>query len=112
MTFSEEKTGDVLIVGLSGKIDTEGSKELFEKLNALTDQAERNLLLDFSSVSYINSSGMGVLLMVAKKLNGVRGKIILAKVNDQIRQVLRISGLASIIGIYPSRDEALQAFTS
>ena len=110
MTFSEEKTGGVLILGLNGKIDTEGSTELLEKLHTLTDQGERNLLLDFSGVSYINSSGLRVLLVVAKKLNGLSGKITLAKVNEQIRQVLRVSGFSSIIGVYPSREEALQAF--
>ena len=110
MTFSEEKTDGVLVLGVSGKIHTEASEELLEKLNTLIDQGERHFLLDFSGVGYINSSGLRVLLMVAKKLNGLRGKMVLARATEWIQQVLRVSGCSSVIGIYPLKEEALQVF--
>ena len=112
MTFSEEKTDGVLVLRISGKIHTEASEELLGKLNTLIDQGERHLLLDFSGVEYINSSGLRALLIVAKKLNGLSGKMVLATVTEWIQQVLRISGCASVIGVYPSKEEALQAFKS
>ena len=110
MTFSEEKTDGVLVLGVSGKIHTEASDELLGKLNTLIDQGERHLLLDFSDVGYINSSGLRALLIVAKKLNGLSGKMVVAKAAEWVQQVLQVSGCASVIGIYPSEEEALKAF--
>jgi anti-sigma B factor antagonist len=109
MTCSEEKTDGVLVLGVSGKIHTEVAEELREKLNTLMDQGERYFLLDFSGVDYINSSGLRVLLIAAKKLNGLSGKIVVAQATEWIQQVLRISGCASVIGVYPSKEEALIA---
>ena len=111
MTFSEEKTDGVLVLGVSGKIHTEASEELLKKLNALIDQGEWHLLLDLSGVDYINSSGLRVLLTVAKKLNGLSGKMVLATVTELIQQILRVSGCASVIGVYSSKEEALKALT-
>ena len=110
MTFSEEKTDGVLVLGVSGKIHTEASDELLRKLNTLIDQGERHLLLDFSDVGYINSSGLRALLIVAKKLNGLSGKMVVAKATEWVQQVLQVSGCASVIGIYPSEEEALKVF--
>ena len=109
MTFSEEKTNGVLALGVSGRIHTEASAELSKELNTLIDHGERHLLLDFSGVDYINSSGLRALLMAAKKLNGLGGKVVLANVTEMIQQILRVSGCASLIGIYPSVEEARKA---
>jgi anti-sigma B factor antagonist len=109
MTFSEETTDGVLVLGVTGKIQTETSDELLAKLNGLTDQGVRHFLLDFSGVEYINSSGLRVLLIVAKKLNRLAGKIVIANAADWIQEVLRVSGCAAVIGFYPSQEEALKA---
>jgi anti-sigma B factor antagonist len=109
MTFSEEKVDGIQVLGISGKIHTEASEVLLGKFNSLVDQGERHLLLDFSGVEYINSSGLRTLLIVAKKLNGLSGKMVIAKATEWVQQVLQISGCASVIGIYPSKEEALKA---
>jgi anti-anti-sigma factor len=112
MTFSEEKADGVLVLGARGKIDTEASEELLKKLNTLIEQGEQPLLLDLSHVDYINSSGLRVLLTVAKKLKGLGGKMVLASATEWIEQVLRVSGCASVIGVYPSKEEALKALNA
>jgi anti-anti-sigma factor len=110
MTFSEEKTDGVLVLGISGKIHTEASDELLARLNSLIDRGERHLLLDFSAVGYINSSGLRALLIVARKLNGLSGKMVVARATEWVQQVLQISGCTSVVGVYPSKEEALKAF--
>lgn len=110
MIVSEKKTsGITVVIGIRGKIYTDGAEQLLDKLNALIEQGERHLLLDFSGVDYINSSGLGALLSAAKRLKGLNGKMALANVSELVDQVLRISGCASVIGIYPSQAEALTA---
>ncbi len=112
MTCSEEKIDGVFVLGVSGKIQAEASEELLEKLNSIIDQGEHRLLLDFSGVDYINSSGLRALLVAAKKVNGLGGRIVLAAVTELIQDLLRIAGCASVIGIYPSKEEALNSVKS
>jgi anti-sigma B factor antagonist len=112
MTLTEEKTDGVLVLGVSGKIHTEASEELLLKLNSLIDRGERHLLLDFSEVGYINSSGLRALLVAAKKLTGLSGKMVLANATEWAQQVLQVSGCSSVIVVYPTKVGALQAFKS
>ena len=109
MTLSEEKIDGVIALEISGKIHAEASEELLKKLNILIDHGERHLLLDFSGVEFINSSGLRVLLMAAKDLNDLSGEMVLADVNELIRQILHVSGCTSHIAVYPSKEEALKA---
>jgi len=108
--INEKRISGMVMLGLRGKIDTDGAAQLLNKLNALIEQGEHHLLLDFSGVDYLNSSGLGAILMTAKKLNDVNGRIALANVSELVHHVFRISGCVSIIGIYPSEEEALAAF--
>ena len=110
MTLSEEKNGRVFILGLSGKLDIEGGKMLVERMTQILAGGERYILLDFTDIAYINSSGLRALLLVAKQLASSGGMLILAGVNDQIQKVLKISGLASTFTLQPTKAEALGSF--
>ena len=58
MTFTEERKGEVLILGPSDRIDNENSTVLLGKITQVIDGGVRNLLLDFSSVTYVTSAGL------------------------------------------------------
>jgi anti-sigma B factor antagonist len=109
MAFTEEKVDGVVVLVIGGKINTEASEDLLKRMIGLIDNGTRHLLLDLSGVDYINSSGLRVLLTVAKRMKDLNGKIVLADVTDLIYQVLHVSGCTSHIGVYPSREEALKA---
>ncbi len=62
---------------------------------------EQHLIVDFSRLDFISSSGMRVLLMAAKTLNASDGKLVLCEMQDHIHEVFLISGFDQII---PIRD--------
>ena len=68
---------------------------------------EQRLLVDFSRLNFISSSGMRVLLMAAKKLHASQGKLVLCAMPDHIHEVFRISGFDQIIPIRDTRESAL-----
>ncbi len=109
MTFSEEKVDGVIVLGISGKVNTEASEDLLKKMTDLIDNGARRLLLDLSGVDYINSSGLRVFLTAAKRMADLSGKIVLANVTELIYQVLHVSGCTSHIEVYSSREEAFKA---
>jgi anti-sigma B factor antagonist len=110
MTLSDEKNGKVFVLGLGGKLDIEGAKMLVDRITQILGGGERYILLDFTDLAYINSSGLRGLLLVAKQLASSGGKLILAGVSDQNQNVLKISGLASIFTFRPTKAEALASF--
>lgn len=110
MTLREERNGKVFVLGLSGKVEAEATKRFMERMTEILDGGERYILLDFTDVAYLNSSGVHALVLVAKRVASSGGKLILAGVSDPIQKVLKISGLTSSFLIQPTKAEALGSF--
>ena len=107
MKITSEKIGDVLVIGIAGRLDANTSTELQEHILTKIDVGGTNLAIDFSQVDYISSAGLRVLLMAAKKINASAGKMGLFALKDQIKEVFDIAGFTAIFQIFQSRDEAL-----
>lgn len=100
----------VCIASLNGKLDTASSVPAESELMALLDQGKNRLLLDFSNVAYIASSGLRVLLKLAQRLKTEGGQLRLCEVNEIVGQVFAISGFEKILDVSGSREQALGEF--
>ncbi|MBI3756907.1 MAG: STAS domain-containing protein [Deltaproteobacteria bacterium] len=109
MEINEEKKGDVLILGLSGKLDATSAKAFEDRILAVIDAGERQLVVDLSRLDYVSSSGLRVFLFTAKLLNSANGKIVLCSLKDPVREVFDIAGFLSIFSVYGSQDEAVKS---
>lgn len=107
MDIKEEKRGKVKIVGLRGRLDANSSQGVENKLLALVNQGEDRLVLDFSELTYMSSLGLRVLMMVAKNIKQVNGKLALSGLNDHIYEIFKIARFTNIFSIYPNCDEAV-----
>ena len=107
MTLHEEKIGQVLILGLSGDIDLAGAKLFRDRVIQVLDRAEKNLLIDLAAVTYINSTGLSVLILAAKRMGTDSGRLVLAGVTESIQRVLKIAGLNTLFTTLPTRADAL-----
>ena len=95
MTLSEERSGKILVLGMKGKIDIEGANIFVAKITQILNDGERYVLLDFSDVAYINSSGLRGLVMAAKQLQRSQGLLVLSGVPETVSRVLQMAGLSS-----------------
>jgi anti-anti-sigma factor len=107
MDIKEEKRGKVKIVGLRGRLDANSSQGVENQLLALMNQGEDRLVLDFSELTYMSSLGLRVLMVVAKNIKQVNGKLALSGLNDHIYEIFKIARFTNIFSIYPNRDEAV-----
>jgi anti-anti-sigma factor len=110
MTCTEERNGGVLILRPSGSLDAENANALLGKIAQLIEGGVRNLLLDFSAVTYVSSFGLRTVLTAAKRLASAEGKLALAEMNTQVRRIFEISGLVSVLVIRATKAEALNSF--
>ena len=109
MDITESKRKSSVILELRGRLDTVSSNGLRSKIEGLMDRGEIHLVLDFSELNYISSSGLRVLLMAAKRVKAVNGKLALVCLNDQNQAVFEIAGFSSAFTVYPSQEEAVDS---
>ncbi|MGE5582093.1 MAG: anti-sigma F factor antagonist [Bacillota bacterium] len=111
MILEAQKVGSSLIVSLSGELDLETSpafRELVEeKLNHY--ESIKHLILDLNKVSFIDSSGLGVILGQYKRLSQRGGRLSAINVSQTIQRILGLSGLLKIIRVYRDRQQALDS---
>ena len=107
MEIREEKQGDVTIFGLRGRLDANSSPALEKRIQAILDRGENRLVFDFSEVTYISSLGLRVLIVAAKNLQKMSGKIALASLADNIHEIFKIAGFTQVFSVCQTLDEAV-----
>jgi anti-anti-sigma factor len=109
MEFAQEQAGDVVIVKLSGRLDSNTAPPAEESFTRLLAGGPLRLAIDMSNLEYISSAGLRVLLVVAKKLQQAKGKVVLFGLVHNVREVFQISGFDRIFTIQPDIAAAVAA---
>lgn len=98
------------IVELIGNLDTANAGLVEAELTKLLDADTSRLLLNFTAVPFIASSGLRVLLKVGQAFNARGGMLHICCINDTVREVFEISGFDRIFSIFDSEEDALEGF--
>jgi anti-sigma B factor antagonist len=98
--------GGVPVVSALGEVDVSSAPQLSEQLAALPTGASR-AVVDLSEVTFIDSTGLGVLVAGWKRLDASGSKLDLVVTRPQVAKVLEVTGLDSVFRIFASLDEAL-----
>ena len=107
LSFCIEK--ESLIVNLSGELDHHSSIEVRTKIDDRLDRNSINkLILDFSGITFMDSSGIGVVIGRYKRLESKKGTICLINVTEPIKRVFEMSGIFKIIKLYDSLEQAIK----
>lgn len=102
------KTDNCLVIVPLARLDSNTSPEVGEKLAAEIEGGMLRIVFDFSETEYISSAGLRVLLMAAKLLGPADGKLALCNANDQIVEVLDISGFLDIFKYFDGLESATE----
>ena len=97
MTINKTRNGDQLVIALEGRLDTTTAPELEGELKSSVDGIKR-LEFDFSSLEYISSAGLRVLL-AAQKVMAKQGQMKLLNVNEIIMEIFEVTGFSDILTI-------------
>lgn len=99
---------DNLVVIMEGELDHHSTEEARNKIdNQLDVEGINKLILDFSKVSFMDSSGIGVVIGRYKKLSAKNGRVCIVGVSPSVKRVFELSGMFKIIGLYDSIEEAI-----
>jgi anti-sigma B factor antagonist len=101
------RDGDRVIVTVSGEIDVYSAPVLRQALVDVMSTDARDITVDLDGVSFMDSSGLGVLVGAWKRMRATDGSFRLVCSRELILKTFRITGLTRVFSIYPSLPETL-----
>lgn len=107
VTVTSRENGDRTVVEVTGEIDVYTAPALREELSRLVDGEHTNLVVDLTQVSFMDSTGLGVLVGALKKVRTLGGDLQLVITQEKILKVFRITALTQVFTIHPSLEDAL-----
>ncbi len=108
MGFQVEKVNDVLVVDVEGQLIVGNRQELKQKVLEELEKGERKFVVDFEKTGYIDSSGLGVLVSLSKKVREQGGELRLANLNEDLKTLFELTKLDTLFFIADSREGALK----
>ncbi len=108
MAFQVSKSGDVMVIDVEGQLIVGNRQELKQKVLDELEKGERRFVVNFSETGYIDSSGLGVLVSLSKKIREQEGELRLASLNEDLRTLFELTKLDTLFTIANSREEALE----
>lgn len=110
MSFDVRKEGEVTVIDVKGQLIVGNRQELKQKVLDEMEGGARKFLIDFAGTGYIDSSGLGVLVGLSKKIREQGGDLRLASLNEDLRTLFELTKLDTLFHIANDRGEALASF--
>src|SRR5438128_11433006 len=102
-----EDIGDIALVNFVDKkiLDEQNIQMIGDDLNRLVDElGRRKVLLNFGNVDFMSSAALGKLISLHRKLQGVKGKLVLCKIAKNILNVFKITKLDKLLTIVSAQQ--------
>lgn len=110
MKVEHVQKGKVLLVTPNeSRLDAGVAQSFKSKMSELVEAGHADIVIDLSKVTLIDSSGLGVLVSIMKKI-GEKGEIRLCGLRDNIKSLFQLTRLDKVFAIYHSQAEAVESF--
>ena len=94
------------MVWVSGELDMDTRPQLRDFIREVVEGGARQVLLDFAEVTFMDSSGLGLLVDSLKLLRAKGGRLCLAAVQQSVRNVLVLSAVDQVVDLYDTVEAA------
>jgi anti-sigma B factor antagonist len=109
---TEELGENAYVIALAGEVDLYTAPEFKQQLLEVIGKGAKEVVVDFSDTTFIDSTTLGVLVGGVKRLRTNDGQLSLVCSDRNITKIFEITGLDRVFSIYGSRDEAVAAIGS
>ena len=111
MEYSILEKENCVVVAFKGQLMGGPEAQKFrDEINALAEKGNANVVGDMGEVSFMNSSGLGILIATLTSLRSKGGDLKLCNATERIRSLLKISKLFTVFDMYKTLDEAINSF--
>jgi anti-sigma B factor antagonist len=99
------------VVALRGEIDALTAPKLASRLFGLADEGKRRVVVDLSEVTFMDSTGIGVLLNALSHFTARHGELVVVCSDERILRPFELAGIVRLLTIYDTREKALGCLT-
>ena len=104
---TERISDQAYVISLAGEVDLYTAPEFKQQLLEIVGQGGRQIVVDFTNTTFIDSTTLGVLVGGVKRLRTNDGQLTLVCSDRNITKIFEITGLDRVFAIHPTRDEAI-----
>jgi anti-sigma B factor antagonist len=112
LKITQREAGSAVILDLNGKLtggpDADTFREVFK---SLLDQGKKNIVVNLEKVSWINSTGLGILISGYTSVRRAGGDLVVMHASDRIESILYVTKLNLLFKSYENEEEAIKSFT-
>ncbi|MGB9730483.1 MULTISPECIES: STAS domain-containing protein [Calditerrivibrio] len=105
MAFYKERDGKVEILFPVSDVDAVNGSEMKDYISKIADEVSA-VIINFSRVTYLNSSGLRELIQILKLLQDKGKKLYITFISDSIKKIFANTNLIKIFSIYPTDEDA------
>ncbi len=109
---TEQLDDDAYVISLAGEVDLYTAPEFKQQLLEVIGEGGKDVIVDFTNTTFIDSTTLGVLVGGVKRLRPNGGRLSIVCSDPNITKIFEITGLDRIFPIYPTRAEALEQLDS
>ena len=100
--------GRTHVIEVDGQVDLYSAPDFKERTARVIAEGAKRVLIDLSRVTFMDSTGLGVLVSALKRLRAARADLLLVITDYDIERLFELTGLEDSFRIYRSRDDALE----
>jgi anti-sigma B factor antagonist len=108
MKVNTKLVGDICVVEIEGEIDAEHSPQLKRSLAKAQEEKAKNFILDINKVSFLDSTGLGVMISLMRNLKEKGGELRLVGLQDEVRSIFEITRLYKVFHINSTVEDAIR----
>lgn len=101
--------GRTSVIEIDGEINAFAENALMDAYTQASSKGARNIVLDFSQLEYMNSSGIGLLVTLLIRANRQKQRLVACGLTEHYQQIFELTRLNEAISIYPTEAEAVAA---
>jgi anti-sigma B factor antagonist len=112
LKITQREVGSAAILDLNGKLtggpDADTFRDVFK---SLLEQDRKNIVVNLEKVSWINSTGLGILIHSYNTVRSAGGDMVVMHASERIESILYVTKLNLLFKSFDSEEEAVRSFT-
>jgi anti-sigma B factor antagonist len=105
--IAEEQNGEVTIVEIKGRIDSNTARPFGDRLTGLIKAGRKRIVVDLKNLVYISSAGFRALLLAGRLAEESQGTLVLCSLSSEVQRLFDLGAFTDLFPIYSSREEGL-----
>lgn len=110
MNIIEKKENETIVCKIEGEININTSPELRKAFDGYIRDNIKKIVIDFTNVSYIDSSGLATLIELLQRLSKINGKFHICNISEKIKTIFEVTKLSNLFNIFDTCEAALKGF--